>query len=128
MDIRIKLPSAIEGEWKIDEEAGEIVITPRFFKGKQTQAIAYATISNQHGAEKKAVISVQGKDGELRAENIKPPQYTAPAFDKVKPDDGKSNGNTQDPAVSATDSGGQGSQQPQRVESDTGVSAGAKSE
>lgn len=124
MDIRIKLPTATEGTWKVDQEKGEVVITPRFFKGKPTQVIGYVTVGNEHGHQKKAVLHANGKDGTLKAENITEPQYEAPAFDKVKPKDDRRSA-PQDPAVPTADRGGEGPAESERVVADGGVKGGS---
>jgi hypothetical protein len=114
MKIKIKLPSDIEGSWKFDEEAQEIVIEPYFYGAAATQAVAYVAVESSAGAVKLGILRVNGRSGNVQVAMTGKAARVVPEFDKAgeqKVDSGVRT-TDKDKAVPAAATGREGSHKP----------------
>ena len=81
MEIRITLPSAIEGEWKF-EEPNTLVITPFFYKKIRTQTLMHIARIGEHGKRRDCCINIDAARAGLSVhEDTETPVKIKPFFD-----------------------------------------------
>lgn len=97
MEIKINLPRTTEADINLDEAEtnGLIVIKPHFYQKTGAKPLAYFEVNGDHGAHRKFVLNIHGRDGRLvmsEAELIQP-VFDRPAAERAKAYVGRKNKN-----------------------------------
>lgn len=66
MKIELNIPSDMRAAWDANKQ--ELVITPIFYRGRQTRDLGFITVTGSAGATEKRTLVVNGKTGNISSE------------------------------------------------------------
>jgi len=111
MEIRLDMPSAVEGSWVLTDSAGKLLATskehpnsvltvvPHFYRYQQTQTVFRAEVTGKSGRQMRQFVKIGGGAGKLLAERMEDiPKPMVPGFDRPAPDPTKGKKNVKQDA------------------------------
>ena len=88
MKIIIHMPSDVEGEWKMEQKDGKVIIEPYFYTAAATTVVSYLEVEGAGGKKAKSVLLVNGRSGNFRVDTLGDKGRVVCEFDRadVKPE------------------------------------------